>query len=113
MRFTEDLGFDHIRHQNFILFYIIQYFTASGLAGGSQEPFLTVVLGWGTMGPRLKIVLDHDNNFPCEFIQEKPLLGIITQKGSLILSYVCDLGKRRDNLTTSNAGADFHNNQDR
>lgn len=51
MPFTEDLGFDHIRHQNFILFYIIQYFTASGLAGGSQEPFLMVVLGWGTMGP--------------------------------------------------------------
>lgn len=50
MPFTGDLGFDQIRNQNFILFYIIQHFSASGLAGRSQEPFLRVISGWGTMG---------------------------------------------------------------
>lgn len=51
MPFTEDLGFDHGGNQNFILFHIIQHFTTSGLADGSQEPFLTVISGWRTMGP--------------------------------------------------------------
>lgn len=49
MPFTEDLGFDHTRNQNFILFYIIQHFTASGLADRPQEPFLTVISGWATL----------------------------------------------------------------
>lgn len=68
MPFTEDLGFDHIGNQNFILFYIIQLFTASGLADGFQEPFLTVISGWRTMGPWLKIFLHPDKIFHCEFI---------------------------------------------